>query len=298
MMDCPPSAREAVIAMRRLLALATLLAVSSAAARTITVDGDPSDWIANPTLAIHESAIVNEEWVYRGEAGDLRAFGPVESRGNYDITEVRMTADSEWLYLLVRLADITSTDDPHIGVAIDRDRSPTDSNGLDFLGDESGLTFGAIPERAPEVILSIHNAQPGITWVEYYDDAGSGSWYTNPGDSFAFISAANDVVEARMRLTSLGITNALEFNLTVVTFDNGTTADPGAVGFNNDTDTTVDYPDFDALDGVGGTPGVSANAFTRAFGGLAGVAPLANTAPLSVAALLASSVGDWMLLAD
>lgn len=281
--------------MMRVFAAFSLIPASLAVGQ-ITVDGDPAEWGGSPPASIHETAISDGVWIYAGEAGDLREFGPIPPRTNYDIVEVRMTHDSGNLYLLVEFADITVTNEVAFCFGIDRDRDPGDSNGLNFLGDDSGVSFNDGAAVHPEVIVHVHNAQDGITWAEYFDDAGSGTWYSNIGDADTFISADNDVVEARFSLTSLGITSASIISFSLVSFDNGTSSDPGGTAFNNDDDTTIDYPDIDALDGVGGMPGVSENAFTRVFNG-AGPYTAAGIAPIDLSLLgEPARYAEWQVL--
>lgn len=258
------------------LMIASLLLPTLSPAKVILVDGDPSDWTGTPSLVVHEAVISEEEWIYTGAPNDLRTDA-VGSLGNYDLTEVRLTFDTAGgnMYLLVRFADITDTNEVSVAIGIDNDMDPADANGLTFLGDDSGVTYAGGPQTHPEYVIQFHNAQPGITWAEFFHDAGTGFWYTNPGDADVFISAANNVLEARISLASIELDPSQPFGFSLVTFDNGTTANPGAVAFNNDDDTTVDYPGHDALDGVGGTPGQMENAYNRIFGGVGDPGPYA-----------------------
>src|SRR5690606_1099603 len=87
-----------------------LLPPALAAAGTRVIDGDPSDWTGTPPGQVHEATISGDEWIYRGEANDLRT-DPVGALSNFDLTELRMTRDSTYLYILVRFADITAADE-------------------------------------------------------------------------------------------------------------------------------------------------------------------------------------------
>lgn len=283
-----------------LLTCIALSLPSLSAAKVINVDGDPSDWTGTPSATVHEAVISDEEWIYTGAAGDLRTDA-VGNLGNYDLTEARLTFDPVGgnMYLLVRFADITDISEVSVAIGIDNDQDAGDANGLTFLGDDSGVTFAGGAQTHPEYVVHFHNAQPGITWAEYFHDAGSGFWYSNPGDADVFISAANDVLEARISLASIELNPSEPFGFSLVTFDNGTTGDPGAVAFNNDDDTTVDYPGHDALDGVGGTPGVTENAYNRIFGGSGDPGPYdPPTIPNfpEVPTPTVTSVSDWELL--
>lgn len=238
--------------------------VAAAVAKAgITVDGSDSDWSGTLPSALHGTAVSAGEWVYRGAAGDMRTDPPAFVRPNYDLTEVRFTSDGERLFVLVRLADVTATDEVHVNLAIDTDGDPHDTE-LKFIGDESGLWVdAATPENHVEFNISVHNTTPGVTQIELYDDnAGNGLlWFAPPGGQQSFISAANDLVEFALPLADLGLNGLSRFRVTLATFDNND--DHLGVGYNNDKDTTVDYPSNDALDIMGGTPGQSANAWDR-----------------------------------
>lgn len=238
-------------------------AVALAPAKTIVVDGNPSDWTAAAPAQIHSTTINDGEWVYKGEAGDVRTdpTGTVET--NMDITEVRFTCDATNLYVLVRLDDVTDTNEVHVAIAIDKDNNASDT-ASNFIGDESADTLPGLEIASAtnmvEFNVAIHNTTPGFTHVELYDDDdGNGTNWFAPTSYFAYVSTTNNLVEARVDLASLGITPASLLRLFVVTFDN-------FVGWNNDVDTTVDYPTCDALDIMGGTAGVSQNAWDRDLG--------------------------------
>ncbi|MBI1293014.1 hypothetical protein GC173_17535 [bacterium] len=279
----------------RSLVLAGILSFSSVLpAGTRTIDGDPSDWTGTGPVQIHDVAISNDEFIYKGESGDVRT-DPAGGLGNYDLTELRMTRDDTYLYILARFADITDTDSVSICFGFDNDRSAGDVNGLSFCGDESGVTY-ASADQQPEYVVSVHNSTDPETEVEFFHDAGAGFWYnTDQSGNTAWISVANDVVEVRLLLSHLGMTTASTFGFSAVTFDNGTTADPGAKDFNNSTDTTVDYPTNDGLDGMGGVPGVSQNAFQRLFNSTVN---LQSAAIAEIQLPTLAGVDDWSLLAE
>jgi hypothetical protein len=218
----------------------------------VTIDGAPSDWTGTAPATDHSSTYSNNEFIYRGVVGDVRTDPAAIARPNYDLTEVRVTEDGTYLYFLIRLDDIndTTTDEVHVGIAIDVDMSASDSTPLGFLGDDSGLINGGGAERDWEFAISIHNSTSGTTVIEVYDDDnGNGTDWAAPagGVEQSFISSSNDVVEARIPLAAFGLTSGSTFGLIVATFDNGSTLDPNAPTWNNLDDTTVDYPD--ALDG-------------------------------------------------
>lgn len=235
------------------------LGAGDAVAKTITVDGDPSDWTGTPGGSVHSVVISEAEWIYKGESGDMRTDPSDPSEPNYDLTEVRLHVDSGNLYFLVRLADVITTNEVHIGIGIDSDANGSDG-ALNWLGDDSGVMI-ADATNYVERNIAIHNATDGITEIELYADDGS-SWYAPPGSEASYISTTNNVVEASIPLADLGLTGSSVIRLVLATFDNGSSVG-GEYGWNNDTDTTIDYPTCDAVDVMGGTEGVSANAWDR-----------------------------------
>ncbi|MBX7246441.1 MAG: hypothetical protein K1X53_13170 [Candidatus Sumerlaeaceae bacterium] len=241
-------------------AILVLGGTSTGFAHAITVDGSASDWTGSAPSQIHDASYSNGEWIYKGESGDSRTDPVDPSDSNFDLTEVRLTADATNLYVLVRFADVLATDQVYVGLGIDRDQSTTDTS-MNFQGDDSGLTYGNVAAKLPEFIVDIHNATPGVTTVEMYADNGS-SWYAPPTHS-EFISTTNDLLEAAIPLSSLGLTSSSTFGFSLATFDNGKTSDPSGTAYNNDDDTTVDYPGNDALDCIGGTVGTSQSSWDR-----------------------------------
>ncbi len=231
-------------------------------AHSVTVDGNAGDWVGTPPAQVHDTAISAGEWIYRGEAGDVRGdpSGTIET--NADITEVRFTADASNLYVLVRLDDVTVTDEVHVAVGIEFTNNPSDT-ASNFLGDESGVVYPN-PQAYVEYNIAVHNATPGSTVVELFHDNGSGFWYAPPSGWDAHInpSAGFNLVEARIPLADINLLANSNFRVTLATFDNDSNGG-GGVGFNNDVDTTQDYPVCDALDCMAGTPGVSQGAFLR-----------------------------------
>ncbi len=280
-----------------LLAVASLAAASHA--KTIVVDGNPADWTGTPPTLVHDVAVNGDEWIYKGEAGDLRTDA-AGNLGNYDITEARITLDATNLFLLVRFADITVTNEVSLAIGFDLDQNPGDS-GMNFLGDNSGTPFFSSPSFYPEYQVHFHNAQNGITWGEFFHDVGAGSWYTDGGTVDSFISTTNNLLEARISLSAIGLTPTSTFGLSIASFDNGfddglNPGDPSGFGFNNTGDTTVDYPVLDALDGVGGTPGTSANAYGRVISISTGLFEPGNIAPIPLPSITASRVAGWEML--
>jgi len=232
------------------------------------VDGESGDWLGTASGTGHGTTVSAGEWIYTGVANDQRGDPPDDaSESNYDLTEVRLTRDGTYLYILARFRDISAFNEPHICFGIDLDRSAGDSTPLGFLGDESGLIYTGGPGFDPEFMVAIHNTPhpTEITQVEIYDDnAGNGTdWYAPSTGWQAFLSPTNNLIEARIPLADLGLTVSNDFRFSLASFDNGSTGDPAAPGWNNLTDTTVDYPTCDAMDVMTDTPGSTDNAWDR-----------------------------------
>jgi hypothetical protein len=118
--------------MRQGISLVTLVALacwaSGAAAYTIDIDGDPSDWLLEPPHGDNQAHIARDselrgEFVWVDREGDERTDFSTPDR-RVDITELRITADEDNLYVLIRMNDIdqvTGDGAPQIQIAIDLD---------------------------------------------------------------------------------------------------------------------------------------------------------------------------------
>ncbi len=237
-----------VLVVLLLMVLPLLFGTSFVRASSRTVDGDPSDWTGIAPSIAHTDAESNGEWIYKGAADDRRTDSSMTD--DADLTEVRLTTDGTYLYFLFHLKDIQTTSEVHIGVGIDTDQEATDT-AFNWIGDESNLTIGRAFMYA-ERVLSFHETGSGNQAVEWY---AGGSWYGISGSQIS-VSAANDVVEARVPLNDLnGLIATSDFIFTVATFQNNP-------GWNNDTDTTDDFYMTDAVD-VMSTPGQTGNVWSR-----------------------------------
>lgn len=237
--------------------LISTLASSPTWAGTRAIDGDASDWVGTPSATVHAAVVSAGEWIYTGQAGDSRT-DPTGDDANYDLTEVRFTRDDLWLYGLVRYADITNTNEIHLAIGFELDNNPADSDGMNFFGHQSGTGFASASDH-PEYQLSIHNTPSPVTQIERFRN-GESTWTAPPTPGWSvWISEPNNLVEFRIALADLELTTTTSMRVMLVTFDNGTTSDPGGLAWNNSEDTTVDYITTDALDvmTVGATPGDS-----------------------------------------
>jgi glycosidase len=227
-------------------ALQSAPTTTRAAART--VDGDPSDWTGTPSALPHHDATGDTEWIYTGVAGDRRTDSGMTD--DNDITEVRLTTDGTYLYFLIRMADISDPSKVHVAIGIDTNQEGNPAiAGQNFLGDDSGLTYATRPFIRPERQLALRYGGGGTPVIEWF---AGGTWYGIGGSQIA-ISAANNVVEARVPLADLNGMNAnSSFILTMATFTN-------APGWNNDNDTTA----TGAVDSLGIPGQGTANAWDR-----------------------------------
>lgn len=115
-----------------LVLLASTLALfmpSAVRAKTITIDGDPSDWTGTPPAQENNWTISAGEFIWRDAVGDDTGNGSwtyptsaLFTGGEADLTELRMTWDSNYLYLLIKVASMDYANLTAIGFTIDTDR--------------------------------------------------------------------------------------------------------------------------------------------------------------------------------
>lgn len=220
----------------------------------INVDGATGDWHGTAPGEVHEMTVSNGEFIYRGESGDWRTFGGATA--DSDLTEVRVAADDSALYFLIRMSDIADAGIPAIGMAIDTDQDPAGS-GFAWIGDASkpsgsiGLTN---PEQRAEreVMFYSEGGQPRIKlWA-------GGTWYDPPSNLASIVvNSGSDCIEASIPKIDLGIVAPRQVKLTLASFRSSGNAAGG--------DATYDCPDNnnDAIDVMGGQPGITSNAWAR-----------------------------------
>ncbi len=103
-----------------LLLLPLILALTFSAfpivrAHTITVDGDPSDWIGIAPVTPNTGTCSEFEYIWTDEVGDDTGNGTYTyptaagmfTGGEADLVELRITRDSSYLYFLLTFDDIT-----------------------------------------------------------------------------------------------------------------------------------------------------------------------------------------------
>lgn len=244
----------------------------------ITIDGNcTTDWGTAIPSAIHGTQVVygggGTEWVYRGEAGDAQDDG-LSASSNNDIVEVRFTGDETYLYYCVKMAGITNLDIPNINLAIDIDQLSNDiqltlvgdktcSSGTACGGAESYVITNPIYYAERQYNAHYNNNQPFDTEAPenmpiMFDFDPSG-WVPIDGNTAA-ASMDSDSVEGKINWSHLGCVGGPCENIYVnLTTYHNVPGDSGTI------DTTLDLTESDGIDVMGGTPGVTQNAWERDF---------------------------------
>ena len=172
---------------------------------TITVDGDPSDWTGTAPTVVNTATVSSGEFIWNDTAGDDRGDGaytyPTSTDfppGLFDILEIRLTADAQNLYFMVRVANLTN---PWGG-----------SDGFSTLAgvlliDTTLDSAGQLTSR-PNV-----NITAGQGW-EYYVKIGNVGWQTESskiwdtaGNWAPIVNKGSDVydtIEASIPLSFIG----------------------------------------------------------------------------------------------
>lgn len=227
----------------------------------ITMDGNFAEWTGTAPAEIHTTAVSNGEWIYTGQSNDYRTWNGATA--DSDITEVRVTSDDTYVYFLIRMSHISDPTIPAAGIALNTEATP-DGTGFNWIGDETtptgsiGLEQAAQYATNPDQIMlyNANNGQPGgwPTIKLYY---GSQWADTLTQDSAIVISSTYSTVEARINKNDLGVVYPQRVTMTLASFrSSGSAAGVGS---------TYVCPDGNnnAIDIMGGDPGVSANAWTR-----------------------------------
>jgi len=231
----------------------------SVGTKTITIDGNPSDWTGTPHSTIHGSAVRDGEWIYTGDINDERElWGNPDATINVDLTEVRATIDNSNLYILIKSSDINDINKVHWAVGIDTDGDYT--NGIDKIGDDTrGSLTGAIPLARgysySDYQFLLRCADAGSPTIEKWN----GTAWQAPSSYAISISSENNCTEARISFADLGnLTPPKTIRLVIAGFVNNN-------GWANLTDTTWNdtVDNIDAIDGLGGDFGQSQNYWGR-----------------------------------
>jgi len=220
----------------------------------IKVDGWPGEWSGTAPTGIHEVTVHHGEWIYRGDANDHRTFSGASV--DEDITEVRVTCDDDYVYFLVRMQEIADASLPAIGIAWNSFLAPPGSRHP-WIGDAStpAASIGLEEEdqRATREIM-VYTAG-GVPKIRLWN---GGIWYDPPaGDEAVSVSAADNAIEFRINRNDLDLFYPQKIAMTLASFRSS--------GNEAGSDATYDTPDMnnDAIDILGGDPGVSENAWGR-----------------------------------
>ncbi len=198
--------RTSAFVLSLLVVSAMLSIISPTLAHPVTVDGNPNDWSGIPPLQVNSYTVNSGELVWRDNLGDVRT--DLGDATNFDITEFRVTGDSENIYFLLRFDNITATWLPLVYITID---STLDNRGEQWLPDYSDTLVSSAAKWENVIKVCIENT--GV-----YDT----SWNFTTGTSTSYISEANDVIEISVQRSSLAIYYWNVLRITVAVFkDNG-----------------------------------------------------------------------------
>lgn len=96
---------------------AAALPTDSVGPKTIAVDGNPSDWTGTEPTVVNTADVSNGEFIWNDTIGDDTGAGAytypaspdLNRAGLFDLTQVRITADSTNLYLLIQIQNLSNT---------------------------------------------------------------------------------------------------------------------------------------------------------------------------------------------
>ncbi len=221
--------------------LAAIAIPRDAHAYSIVVDGDPSDWpFAEPPSVnlghLARGSLGGGSFIWLDATGDERTdFATPDPR--VDLTQVRLTADSDHLYILVLLSDL-------IPSALSGDGAPMVVVGLDFDVTYAGNQF--LPAFADTLVYA--------RWERAFNTRlGSGNNDVLVSDEAfqTFVSgqvaadAAHNAIEISVPWSALGLSSApqyLRFTLVVLRSDFiDQSWDIGGPGISNALDVISNY---------------------------------------------------------
>ncbi|MDD4340669.1 MAG: hypothetical protein PHO14_00375, partial [Kiritimatiellae bacterium] len=220
-----------------------------AGAKDIVIDGNPVDWVGTPSAVLNSSASTLQEYIWTDKTGEMRT--DQTSYSNADIAEFRVYADTDWVYFLIEMGNITDVTNLHMAIGMDT-RTNTASTTMNWLGDD-GATFigdqyfdgGAA--HFPENQLGIHyvTAEGGLRIEQYVQDGTA--WFAplTGGNTNVAASTTHNAIELRVARADLNLSGAKTARFTLASFLN-----TGV--WNNDGDGTVHIADntANAMDSV------------------------------------------------
>ncbi|HIE10382.1 MAG TPA: hypothetical protein EYP62_02085, partial [Kiritimatiellae bacterium] len=215
----------------------------------IVIDGETNDWLGTPPAVDECSTISSNEFIWRDRKWEQRTV-PGTNDVNNDLWELRIYADSNDVYFLVRMQNIFDFAHPYLAIGVDVDQDPADTN-MNWIADDADTTLGDgyftngnAAMHYPERQIIVHNIDGTGQRIELYADDGS-SWYAPPtgAETATVWSLDNDVMEFKIPRADLLLTGDVTARFTVATFQN-------AQIYANDGDSTTNYDGSDALDTI------------------------------------------------
>ncbi|MEK8023387.1 MAG: hypothetical protein AAB229_06200, partial [Candidatus Hydrogenedentota bacterium] len=176
------------------------------------------------------------EWIWRDRTGE--AFGATDA---YDLREVRVQADTTYMYFLFRMGSYP-LDGVHVAVAID---TTNGSPGGNEIGDQTStlLDSGILsPPMRYERQFIVHAVTPGSLSVELDTAAGAGNnWISPPGGSVISADPVAGLVEVRLSRADLMLNGTCTPRFAFATFGNflgaaATANTSGFTGYSNPSD--------------------------------------------------------------
>ncbi|HQF20806.1 MAG TPA: hypothetical protein PLT37_06130 [Kiritimatiellia bacterium] len=203
------------------VAYAAASAKTATGSQSITIDGNPADWLGTPSVTLNSAINSRQEYIWTDKSGEERTDHA--DHANADIKEFRVYADASNVYFLIKLADVTDAAKPFVAIGLDT-RLNAGSTAMNWLGDDadtfvSGDYFGGgAAVHFPEYQLNIHSVG-GNAEIEAYHYAGN-SWYGPGASRAAAISAEHNTIEVRVPRADLNLTGAKPVRFTVASFLN------------------------------------------------------------------------------
>ncbi|HOK40136.1 MAG TPA: alpha-amylase family glycosyl hydrolase [bacterium] len=199
-------------------------------------------WSGTMPAEVNVGTVSESEWMWLDKTNDVRTVSTYPT--NYDIENIRLKLDTQYLYFRIKFQDITNLGHCNILLAIDTDNAST--NQTIELGDEANLYYGNgyYDSATPDIQFHIHNITVGSMEpiIEY--KIGSGSWNDlNSSDYQTYLDTDADILEGKIKRSELTIANSGVINCRIISFKNNLVR--AASG-----DATADYPENDALDVV------------------------------------------------
>ena len=219
---------------------ATISAQTKAGDHVIEIDGDPSDWYGEPPDTLNTAWVNLGEFIWKDKTGEERhsagSGDTTVANTSSDIDEFRVYADRDWVYFLVKMTDITSSNLPYVAVGLD-DRRSGSSTAMNWLGDESATEIGSnywwTSEAAhyPRWQLNVHHVTDWGVQVEQYNHTDCTEWFAPQGKvegkgwEAAITNGAGKAVEFRVARSDIGLDGMAEGatkvqRLTVASFKN------------------------------------------------------------------------------